>query len=260
MSTTDNTERFSNRVDNYVRYRPHYPAAIIPFLVEAIGLNKNWLVADIGSGTGISCELFLQNGNVVYGVEPNANMRQAAEAGFAANKNFVSINGTAEQTTLADNSVDLVIAAQAFHWFNASVAKQEIKRIAKPNTYVALIWNERDTNTEFLKRYDQLLFKYATDYASLNHRNVADDKIAAFFSPAKYEVREFDNIQQFTFDDLTGRLLSSSYAPLPGSDKYQPMMDELQLLFDQFKIDNKIDFNYRCKIYYAPVNHEKNNQ
>lgn len=260
MSTINNTERFSNRVDNYVRYRPHYPVAIIPFLTEAIGLNTNWTVADIGSGTGISCELFLQNGNKVFGIEPNTNMRQAAEEGFAPNSNFVSINGTAEQTTLADNSVDLVIAAQAFHWFNAPVAKQEVKRIAKPNAYAALIWNERSTNTDFLKRYDELLFKYATDYASLNHRNVADEKIAAFFSPVKYEEKEFDNVQQFTFDDLKGRLLSSSYAPLPDSDKYQPMMDELLKLFNQYKADNKIEFNYECKIYYAPINLEKNNK
>jgi ubiquinone/menaquinone biosynthesis C-methylase UbiE len=127
----DSTKRFSNRVENYVKYRPHYPQEIINFLSEEIGLNSEKTIADIGSGTGISAELFLENGNKVYGIEPNKEMREAAEIYLEKYKYFISVNGTAEDTLLENDSMDIVLAGQAFHWFDVEKAKKEFKRILK---------------------------------------------------------------------------------------------------------------------------------
>ena len=148
------TERFSNRVENYVKYRPNYPKKIISFLEKEIGLSSSSIIADIGSGTGISSEMFLKNGNIVYGVEPNKEMREAAERLLAEHPNFKSINGTAEDTTLAANSIDILSAGQAFHWFDVIKTEIEFKRILKNGGWVVLVWNERETNSSlFLKAY-----------------------------------------------------------------------------------------------------------
>ncbi len=135
----NSTTRFSNRVDNYVKYRPHYPAAVIDYLKKEKVLKDNYVIADIGSGTGISSELFLKNGNTVYGIEPNKEMREGGEKYLSGFKNFISINGTAEDTTLKENSIDVITAGQAFHWFDMVKAKKEFKRILKTNGYVVLI-------------------------------------------------------------------------------------------------------------------------
>ena len=119
MVPPDSTQRFSDRVADYVRYRPNYPRGILATLAAETGLSTDSLVADVGSGTGISAELFLSHGNAVYAVEPNHDMRAAAEAALARYPRFHSVVGTAETTSLPDHSVDYVVAAQAFHWFDA---------------------------------------------------------------------------------------------------------------------------------------------
>ena len=122
----DPTRRFSNRVDDYVRYRPHYPPGVLDRLREGIALTPRTVIADVGSGTGISTELFLQNGNTVFAIEPNPEMRAAAERLLGGRPNFHSVRGTAEATTLPDGSVDCVVAAQAFHWFDPEKTRVEI--------------------------------------------------------------------------------------------------------------------------------------
>jgi ubiquinone/menaquinone biosynthesis C-methylase UbiE len=136
---TDSTRRFSNRVKNYVRYRPSYPQGVISALQAETALTKSSVIADIGSGTGLSAELFLQNGNPVFGVEPNLAMRQAAEQHLKNYPHFYSVDGTAEATTLPNKSVDYAVAAQAFHWFNPQLARQEFSRILQPGGWVVLI-------------------------------------------------------------------------------------------------------------------------
>jgi ubiquinone/menaquinone biosynthesis C-methylase UbiE len=149
----DVTQRFSSRVDNYIRYRPGYPDAILDTLRDAYGLTPASIVADVGSGTGILTEMFLRHGNVVYGIEPNREMREAAERLLAGYDRFHSVAATAEDTTLGDDSVDLVTAGQAFHWFDPSKARAEFARVLKPGGWVALIWNERVVTTPFLADY-----------------------------------------------------------------------------------------------------------
>src|SRR5690606_35644369 len=148
---TPSTERFSSRVEAYIRSRPGYPAAVCEVLGREIGFTAGWVVADIGSGTGLSTRLFLENGNDIFAVEPKAAMRQAAEAMLAKNAGFRSVEGTAEQTSLASGSTDLVVAGQAFHWFDERQSLREFARILKPGGFVVLMWNARRlTGSPFL--------------------------------------------------------------------------------------------------------------
>jgi len=158
---------------------------VVAVLRDACGLTPQSVVADIGAGTGILTELFLRNGNRVFAVEPNPEMREAGERQLKHDPNFLSVAGRAEATTLASGSVDIVAAGQAFHWFDRGPARDEFIRILKPGGWVVLIWNERLTDTTpFLKAYEQLLERYATDYAQVDHKQIDEHVLAAFFDRA----------------------------------------------------------------------------
>lgn len=248
-----NTERFSDRAENYVRYRPHYPPAIIPFLQKDIGLKKNWVVADIGSGTGISTELFLKNENTVYAVEPNKPMRDRAEEAFKKKTHFNSIDATAENTTLADASINMIVSGQAFHWFDKAAAKAEFLRIAAPGAYLVLMWNDRKMDSDFLKAYEQMLFDFAPAYEDVCYRNIDKAAIDTFFSPNPYYLKLFSNVQHFDLEGLKGRLLSSSYAPQEHQETYQPIMHRLAQIYEEFKESSGVAFEYDCKIFYGKI-------
>ena len=243
-------ERFSSRVENYARYRPDYPSAIIDLLKNECGLTSESIIADIGSGTGKLSELLLANGNRVIGVEPNDAMRAVAEALFSGSSNFQSINGTAESTTLDNQSVDFVIAGQAFHWFDSVKAKEEFKRILKPHGWVVVIWNERQTDTTpFLRAYEQLLLTYGTDYAEVRHEN-AEPIITQFFAPRIARCAQFPNGQEFDFESLQGRLRSSSYTPEPSSPRFEPMLVELEAIFNRYQEAGLVRFEYDTRVFY----------
>src|SRR3954453_5767739 len=179
----DATRRFSDRVEHYVKYRPGYPPAVLPYLREQAGLTEASVVADVGSGTGFSSVPFLENGNVVFAVEPNAEMRRAAERLLAHYPGFRSVDGTAEATTLADRSVDLVVAGQAFHWFDPPRAAAEFRRVLRPGGRVVLMWNTRKVGgSAFLEDYERLLMKFGTDYAAVRHDRVDEKRFDAFFA------------------------------------------------------------------------------
>src|SRR5215475_498875 len=175
MPQTDSTARFSNRVENYIRYRPGYPQGVLEVLRDECGLTSGSVIADIASGTGIFTRMLLENGNKVFAVEPNREMREAAERLLAAHPNFISIAATAEETTLATQSVDFATAAQAAHWFDLPRARLEFTRVLRPTGFAVLIWNERSTDTTpFLRDYEQLLMTYGTDYQQVRHENTTD--------------------------------------------------------------------------------------
>lgn len=252
--TPNPLHRFSSRVEHYLRYRPRYPAGILPFLSQRLGLTPDWVIADVGSGTGISCEPFLKNGNIVYGVEPNQEMRAAAERLLASYSNFHSVNGTAERTGLPEASANLVTAMQAFHWFDPAPAAAEFRRILKPATaWVVLIWNDRRTDSPFLADYEALLNAHGTDYRQVRHENVSDERLRAFFGPAGYERHVLPNEQRFDYPGLEGRLLSSSYVPPPGAPGHREMIDALHRLFDRHQRDQTVRLEYDTRIYYGQV-------
>lgn len=248
----DPTQRFSSRVDNYVKYRPSYPIEAVEWLVERCGLTPASLVADIGSGTGLLTELFLKHGNAVYGVEPNREMRAAGEQQLANYSRFTSVAGSAEATTLQQESMDFVIAGQAFHWFDHAAARAEWRRILRPQGWVAVVWNERRlTGTPFLEGYEALLRQYGTDYAAVTHREMSPEKLAAFFAPATMHSASFENRQRFDFEGLRGRLLSSSYTPEAGHPNHAPMLAALRELFDAHQEGGKVSFDYDTRLYYG---------
>lgn len=243
--------RFSNRADNYAKYRPGYPGGVIETLKSNCGLSETSVIADVGSGTGILSELFLKNGNYVFAVEPNAAMRKTGEDLLKEYPKFVSIHATAEATTLRGGSVDFVTAAQAFHWFDRTKAKREFTRILEPEGWVVLIWNERRLDsTAFLRDYEDLLLRYGTDYETVRHENVASE-IALFFAPEPFELRTLENAQHFDFEALKGRLLSSSYAPNQDQPNFGAMLSELQEIFDCNEKQGIVSFDYDTKVYYG---------
>lgn len=251
-SAAQPTTRFSDRVADYVRYRPSYPAGVVETLRRAAGLGPAAEVADIGSGTGIFSALLLPFCARVRGVEPNDAMRAAAERRFAGDPRFVSVAASAEATTLPDNSVDLVVAAQAFHWFATADCRREFARILRPGGSVALVWNERETSaTPFLSEYEALLHRRATDYAKVNHANVDAHAIAAFFSPVACSLAQFPNEQRFDFEALKGRLLSSSYAPNAGQPGHAEMIADLADLFSRHAQGGSVSFLYTTKLYFG---------
>jgi SAM-dependent methyltransferase len=246
-------ERFSSRVENYVRYRPGYPVEILDLIKKECGLTGNSLVADVGSGTGKLSELFLQNGNVVIGIEPNVGMRNAAESLLQQHSKFQSVDGTAEATTLSSSSVDFVVAGQAFHWFDPLATKAEWKRILRPDGWVVLIWNERKVDTTpFLREYEQLLNKYSIDYPVVRHENAAE-RINIFFAPATPHTAFFPNYQEFDFEALKGRLLSSSYTPEPGHPNFESMIERLHAVFERHREAGLVRFEYDTRVYYGQI-------
>ncbi|HUA14653.1 MAG TPA: class I SAM-dependent methyltransferase [Verrucomicrobiae bacterium] len=251
MPASNATTRFSDRVENYVRYRPGYPAEVVQTLRQECGLLPEQVMADIASGTGIWTRMLLENGNFVFGVEPNAEMRQAGERLLAGFPRFESVEGTAETTTLADGSVDFVTAAQAAHWFDPSRARREFARILHPNGWLVLVWNERMTDsTPFLRDYERLLLDYGTDYGEVRHERTTD-AVNEFFDPDPFQERVFAMRQEFDYAGIEGRLLSSSYAPGPGHPKHKPMLAELRRIFDKHAIDGQAIVQYKTRVYFG---------
>jgi SAM-dependent methyltransferase len=253
-SAKNSMQRFSDRVENYVKYRPGYPTAIIDLLKAECGLNSSSIVADVGAGTGLFAELLLPNVKLVFGVEPNREMREAAERLLKNYPGFKSVSASSEQTDLDSNSVDFVTAAQAFHWFNPVRTQAEFRRILKPVGWVILIWNERlvDT-TPFLRAYEDLLLKFSTDYDQVDHRRTDEKAIGSFFSPSGFKKRSFENAQHFDFDGLKGRLLSSSYAPAEGHPNHKPMLEALKKIFSAHQANGKVSFNYETKVFFGQL-------
>lgn len=224
---------------------------MLAFFQNELGLTTDSIIADIGSGTGLSAKPFLEHGCTVYGVEPNAAMREAAEAFLARFENFQSIKGNSEKTNLADESVDFVIAAQAFHWFEPKFTRNEIKRIIKSGGHVVLIWNERQLDTTpFLIEYEQLLLKYANDYEKVRHENIDEAKLESFFRQP-FGQKTFANRQILDFDGVKGRLLSSSYMPNETDEKFEPMIKDLAALFAKYEQDGRIAILYDTKVFFT---------
>ena len=253
MAVKDSTHRFSSRVGNYVRYRPAYPSAVLDLLTSDCGLTAASVIADIASGTGIFTRMLLENGNRVFGVEPNAEMRNAGDEFLRAYPHFTSVAGTAEATTLADHSDDFVTAAQAAHWFDPEKARRESIRICRRGGWTVLLWNERRTgSTPFLRAYEQMLVEYGTDYQDVRSERTTE-QIETFFAPSRYKVRTFDYRQDFDYPALEGRLLSSSYTPQAGDAQYAPMLRELRRLFDAYQINDRVTFEYDTRVYYGQL-------
>jgi SAM-dependent methyltransferase len=247
----NSTERFSSRVENYIKYRPSYPPAVLELLSVRCGLAATSAVADVGSGTGILTELLLETGAQVFAVEPNREMRAAAERLLSDYGGFRSVLGTAEATTLPDACVDLITAGQAFHWFDVQKSRRELARVLRPRGWVALIWNERPLEAvPLLDEYDALLRRHAPEYDRVRDLRADESKMREFFG-RRPESAAFQNRQSFDYAGFEGRLMSSSYAPESGDPEHEPMIAGLRNLFERHNRAGKVLFPYRTLVYYG---------
>ncbi|HEY1611673.1 MAG TPA: class I SAM-dependent methyltransferase [Paraburkholderia sp.] len=248
--TTDSTGRFTDRVADYVKYRPTYPREVVTFVHAECAIAPNAPVADIGAGTGIATRLFLEAGHPVVAVEPNAAMRAAADEWLSGFAGYRSVAGAAEATTLDAASVDLVIAAQAFHWFDKTNAQREFARILKPRGAIVLFWNSRRLDgSAFLAGYDDLLRRYCADYGQVAQTYPDDAAMADWFGDGFERKTVFPNAQLLDFDGLKGRLMSSSYAPKAGDARHEPMLAALRELFDATAQDGRVNLAYDTRVY-----------
>lgn len=255
MAFADAKQRFSNRVSDYARYRPGYPAALVDLLGKGCGLRPEHVIADIGSGTGLLSKLFLDHGNVVYGVEPNAGMRAGGEEFLRGYSNFKSVDGSAEVTTLAGSSIDFVTVGQAFHWFDVSAAEREFRRILKPGGWVAVVWQDRRMEeTPFAREYEHLLQRSGIDYKSVKDAYPESEKMRDFFDPGTFQTHDLPNYQDFDSEGLRGRLLSSSYAPTKDHANYVPMIVELRRIFDTYQQNGIVRMEYFARVYFGKLN------
>src|SRR5664279_709480 len=246
------TERFSDRVDDYIKYRPHYSPEIVGALQAECGLSPEHRIVDVGCGTGLLAKIFLENGNHVLGVEPNANMREAGEHYLTSCEKFGMAPGSAENTSLPDQYADFVIAGQAFHWFHPETTRQEFARILKSGGWAVLIWHDRDMeSTAFLRAYEEFLVRYSTDYTTVAHNKVANyGGLERFFSPDPIRLIVQQTQQRFNLEGLRGRLLSSSYAPREGPAA-DAMLEELPKLFAEHAENDLVTLDYVTRIYFG---------
>jgi ubiquinone/menaquinone biosynthesis C-methylase UbiE len=240
-------ERFSDRVDNYVKYRPTYPAALIDFLQQRAGLTSDTAIADVGSGSGILTELFLERGFTVYAVEPNAKMREAAEKHLGEYPHFTSVNGTGEATGLPDQSVHLITVAQAFHWMDPVKTRKEFDRILQPGGHMAILWNLRTLDSDFDKGYEEVKAQFGKDYHEI--RKAHEPELTEFMKPQGLEIYYFRHQQQLDLEGLKGQVLSSSYMPKEGEERYEEMMKALTALFEVNQRDGEVTVTYDTKLY-----------
>jgi SAM-dependent methyltransferase len=249
----DTVKRFSNRAENYALYRPGYPSELVEFLREKARLGAGSRVADVGAGTGKLSASLLKSGWHVYGVEPNGEMLGMLKRLLGCSDSFHPIAGAAEALPLAGKSLDLVVAGQAFHWFDFAGTRAEFRRVLKAGGMAALIWNERQTDTtEFLHEYEAFLNRHCPEYENSRHDHFDLETLKGFFAPDAIGAASFDYRQRFDFDGLRGRLLSCSYAPLDGPG-FEPMMRDLRTLFDDHQVDGKVSFLYDTNVFYGPM-------
>jgi SAM-dependent methyltransferase len=248
----DPKTRFSDRVDDYIKYRPRYGAEVVEALERACGLKPFHVIADVGCGTGFSAEPLLHNGNAVIGIEPNPEMRQAGKRYLASYPNFEMREGTAEDTGLAAQSVHFVLAGQAFHWFPRDEARVEFARVLKPGGWCVLIWHDRSIDaTPFLRAYEDFVQRHAVDYQQVVHREVANfEVLRTFFAPGEVNLIIIPAQQRFDSDGLRGRLLSSSYIPRQGP-KAEAMLAEFPELFASYQREGEVVLQYETKIFYG---------
>lgn len=251
--TSDATKRFTERAEFYARHRPSYPEEMFVFLRTEVRLEATHVIVDLGSGTGILSEPFLRRGHTVYGVEPNGDMRAAAETALESHHRFQSVNGTAETTGLETSSIDLAVAGQAFHWFDPAKTQTEVRRILRPMGKCALMWNDRLTDTSpFLNDYEKFLSTWGTDYDAVRVTYENPDAIGALLD-AEYTRTVFANRQVLDRVGLRGRVLSSSYMPQADDPRSDKMLEALDALFEKHQENSLVQIDYNTNLYLGSV-------
>ena len=249
----NNTKKFSGKAENYSAARPAYANTFIDMLYTKQGFSEQSEIADIGCGTGIFARQLLERGSKVFGVEPNEDMRLSAVKNLAEFKNFCAVNGTAENTTLADSSVDFVTSAQAFHWFDGAAYKAECKRILRAGGKVFLIWNMRDMAAAINRLCAEVNSRFCPNFKGFSGGVKKDDeRIVEFFS-GKFSYEEFDNSLFYDREKFVRRCLSSSYALTEKDERYSDYLQELYSLFDENCDNGVLTIPNKTVVYYGDI-------
>jgi ubiquinone/menaquinone biosynthesis C-methylase UbiE len=247
----DPKQRFFGRASSYAKARPGYPPELFDHLFSVGALSRGCKVADLGSGTGIFSELLLHHGVAVYAVEPNQEMREVAEERLSLVPGFHSVPGCAERTTLPDRSVDAATSAQAFHWFDPDLTREELKRVLKPNGQVIMVWNNREKEADpFNRAYSELVDRYSRDKHEIDA--LRQDPQEHFY-PSKYHHAQFRHSKDFDLAGLECLINSASYMPKNGEAGYQKMIEELGQLFAEHQVDNKVKIKYVTDCYHGSL-------
>jgi ubiquinone/menaquinone biosynthesis C-methylase UbiE len=244
------SDRFLGKTDDYVKFRPGYPIEILDYLSKNHGFSSNAICAEVGSGTGKFSELLLQNKNKVFAVEPNGEMRGAAEKSLTAFQSFKSVSGDSVNTTLEKGSIDFIFCAQALHWFANENTAKEFKRILKPNGRVVIIWNKKAyEKSSFMKGIHKIFIEDCIDFLSVKLENIADKEILSSLFKDNYDSYSIDTKQTFNLDGLIGRMMSASYAPPEGHPKHQKFISEIKKLFQSEEKKGSVEFLYETVTY-----------
>ncbi|MGG0175103.1 class I SAM-dependent methyltransferase [Gottfriedia acidiceleris] len=243
-------ENFTGKADLYSKFRPSYPNEYINYLLSENHLGEGNVIADIGSGTGILTRLLLEKKLTVLAIEPNDEMRGIAEKTLKEYDQYKSINATAENTSLKNNSVDLITVAQAFHWFDKEKFRLECKRILKENLKVSLVWNSKDLLSPLMIELQEICKETCPRFKGFSG-GIEDtpDVYNQFFKNENYEKMVFRNDLEMDLEGFLGRNLSSSFSPLSGEEEFEPYRTALTNLFNKYSINGKIIYPYITKSY-----------
>ncbi len=252
MTARDPTSLFSGRVQNYLKYRPAYPPALLALLSERCGLRPANPIADVGSGTGILTEMLLKQGNPVFAVEPNDEMRAAAEQLLGCYPKFRSVKARAEATTLPDRSVDVVIAGQAFHWFDRPAARAEFSRILRERGWVVLLWNMARTDTPFLREYDEF---WRVDLRGAHEARDGNESLVKEFCGASgYEKLRLPGLSYaLTRAEFAGRVLSISAAIQPGESGFDAFIQKVHEMFERHQQNGQVTMSYDTEVFLSQL-------
>lgn len=255
----DSVDRFSARAGEYMRHRPEYPQAALDFLEEQDYLGMGTKVADVGSGTSIFTRQLIGKGCEVWAVEPNAAMRTLAETQLGERAMFHSVPADAEDTRLDDGSVELVTAAQAFHWFDAEAAREEFSRILQSPKRVAFLWNIRDREgSPFMEALEDVIRTHGENYDEIvggYERHV--EKLEAFFGGTRaegaFDHRTFEHSQTVDEHGLLGLVTSFSYMPRPNDEGFDAMVEALREVFADHAEAGSVEIQYLTELYYGTL-------
>lgn len=248
-----NEHKFDQKGGIYSKARPSYPDKLFSYLTGNGYVGKATVIADIGSGTGKFTQQIGRYSEKVFAVEPNDDMRLIAEKNFSDCRNIISVNGSAENTTLSDSSVDFITVAQAFHWFDRKAFKAECRRILRKNGKVLLVWNDRDTDSELIRENYDINRRFCPNFkGSSNGIDFSKEAFDDFFE-GDFIVVEFGNDLIYDENTFVSRCLSSSYAPNQDDENYNPYVNELRELFEKYSKNSVIPYPYITRCYIGNV-------
>lgn len=248
-------DRYSCKIEDYAKYRPDFPSEIIDFLYASGDISNSSVIADIGSGTGRFTRLLLEKGNLVYGVERNNEMRAKAEELLSKYTKFISISGSAEETSLNSKSVDLITVAQAFHWFDKEKCLLEFKRIIKNNGKVFIVWDDfvGDYNDFSIEQGKVISQFRVVESENKGRKLTRAEMINKFFKNNKFRTMAFTHELYEGFDEFKGGILSASFTPKPGEENYEPFINKLQEVFDKYQQNGKVCTAFSSECYFGEL-------